>query len=161
MDFHVRCWVLIAFCAALVIGCSGGGGPQTAPVSGTVTYDGQPVAGVKVVFIPKEGGSRNASGVTDAQGRFQLTMFEENDGAVPGEYSVSISEATGADLGDISAEDPSAAYGDAMEAAATGEMGADASEEEAKIPAKYGDPAKSGLDRTVEPGKNHFEFNLE
>jgi hypothetical protein len=140
----------------------GGGHPATAPVSGTVTYNGEPVVGAKVVFIPKEGGSRNASGTTDSQGRYQLTTFEKNDGAVPGAYSVSISETAGAeDLGGISAEDPSAAYGEAMEAVAGGEMGAGETAEEGGIPAKYADPNKSGLEMTVESGKNVFDFNLE
>jgi hypothetical protein len=156
--------VLLAICVALVVGgCSDGGRPETAPVSGTVTYNGEAVAGANVVFIPKEGGSRNASGTTDSQGKYQLTTFEENDGAVPGAYSVTIREGgTDEDLSAMSSEDPSAGYGAAMDAAASGGAPpAGEAAEEGGIPAKYADPNQSGLDRTVESGKNVFDFTLE
>ncbi len=70
-------------------GC-GPGGPSTVPVSGTVTYQGQPVDGARIMFVAT--GGPPANGVTDAQGRFSLTTVEPGDGAVVGSYKVSITK---------------------------------------------------------------------
>lgn len=71
----------------VVIGCSGK--PATVPVSGRVTLDGKPEAGIVVTFTPKGGGIA-ASGITDQEGRYQLQTVEQprRVGAVPGMYSV-------------------------------------------------------------------------
>jgi hypothetical protein len=60
----------------------------TIKVSGTVTLDGKPADGVAVAFYPKAEGGRECFGITDAQGRFVLTVSgaEVGSGAVPGEY---------------------------------------------------------------------------
>jgi hypothetical protein len=65
--------------------------PATYPVSGTVTMNGQPVADANVNFQLADG-SRSASGVTNSQGRFELTTFAAGDGALPGEYLVAITQ---------------------------------------------------------------------
>ena len=66
--------------------------PRTYPVSGTVTWKGQPVEAARVVFVPAAAGIEAASGVTDAAGKFQLTTFVAGDGAQPGEYRVKVSK---------------------------------------------------------------------
>lgn len=69
-------------------------GPQAFPVEGAVTFRGKPAEGFRVVFNPAEGwgGAEFApSGVTDADGRFQLHSYGENDGAPKGEYVVTFS----------------------------------------------------------------------
>jgi hypothetical protein len=66
----------------------------TAPVSGVVTYKGKPLEGATVTFIP----STNpvpAYGLTDAEGKFQLTTYEQDDGAIIGEHFVTIDKTTG------------------------------------------------------------------
>lgn len=74
----------------LVAGCQPKlSNPNVIPVTGSVTYQGQPVAGANVVFQATDQGS---FGLTDAQGSFKLQTFEPGDGALPGEYSVSISK---------------------------------------------------------------------
>jgi hypothetical protein len=70
--------------ALLLTGC----GPKPVKVSGTVTLNGQPVDGASVQFVPADGSGRQASGGTDKDGKFQLTTYENNDGAMPGEYKV-------------------------------------------------------------------------
>lgn len=81
----------------LLAGCGGEKLP-TVPVKGTVTYNGKPLDGADVAFVPKdpEGGGRGASGVTDSQGNFKLQTFLVGDktaaGALPGEYLVSVSK---------------------------------------------------------------------
>ena len=82
----------LAFVALLSIaGCSGANHPATAPVSGTLKYKGSPVEGATVIFSPAAGG-RPATGHTDAQGHYALSMFDENDGAVPGDYQVTVAK---------------------------------------------------------------------
>jgi hypothetical protein len=57
-----------------------------------VRYNGQPATDVRVIFTPAAG--RPAIGHTDAQGRFTLTTFEKDDGAVPAVHKATISDRT-------------------------------------------------------------------
>ena len=63
------------------------------PVSGKVTCDGAPVAGIRVVFTPEPTAETNipgpwATGLTNDQGEYSLTDRYKNKGAVAGEHSV-------------------------------------------------------------------------
>jgi hypothetical protein len=84
-----------AAAAVLAAGCNSG--PyETAPVSGRVTLNGQPVAGVAVMFQPiaPEGNPNpgpGSYGVTDAEGRYSLKLIgKETSGAVVGKHKVRI-----------------------------------------------------------------------
>ena len=155
----VRLSALAVFLAPILFGCGGSDRPDLVDVSGVVTLNGQAVQGAEVVF-QNEQSPRAATGVTDADGRFVLTTFEDNDGAVPGEHVVTIGKVkTDAAISGALADDPSAAYGQGMEAAASGNMDAI---QENELPAKYADPKTSELSETVtKEGPNEFEFNLE
>lgn len=143
-------------------GCGGSGFPDPTPVTGTVTHQGKPVEGAKVTFLSQTGG-RSASATTDASGKYSLTTFNTNDGALPDEYTVTIAKYDEADTGG-SIDDTQGAMGsdyDAMmTASASGSGGID--KEASKLPAKYADAAESGLSRTVAEGQpNEFNFELE
>ena len=75
----------------LFVGCGSGG---LVPVSGKVTANDQPLAGVRVVFSPK-GTADNpnpghwSQGLTNAQGEFTLKNRNKKDGAVVGIHGVS------------------------------------------------------------------------
>jgi hypothetical protein len=81
----------------LVLFAAGCGGkteklPDLVPVSGTVTYDGAPLVGAFINFVPQEGtpGS-GASGTSDAEGKYQLTTGNRNEpGTAAGKYKVTI-----------------------------------------------------------------------
>jgi hypothetical protein len=80
-----------------VAGCSDSRPYRTAPVSGRVTLDGQPLADARLTFQPerdpKAGGIMNgpeAHGVTDADGRFTLTTVFKDRGATIGRNRVTI-----------------------------------------------------------------------
>jgi hypothetical protein len=89
MNGYLTRWLQLSV-VLMVAGCgSRPVNPDMAPVSGTVTYQGQPVADANVAFHADERGS---FAVTDSQGRFQLQSEQPGDGAIPGEYSVSISK---------------------------------------------------------------------
>jgi hypothetical protein len=62
-------------------------------VEGIVTLDGKPLPWATVTFVSAEEGRRPASGVTDADGAFELTTFDTGDGALPGSYRVTINKA--------------------------------------------------------------------
>jgi len=79
-------------------GCSGGG-PAVAPVTGTVTLDGQPLANASVTFQPIAEGSVDAgpasTATTDAQGAFVLKTAEGEEGAVVGKHRIMVFSAGG------------------------------------------------------------------
>ncbi len=69
--------------------------PKTFPSSGSVKFNGQPVAGATVVFAPDPGATPSsvaASAMTDASGNFSLQAYPPLKGAVPGKYKVTISK---------------------------------------------------------------------
>src|SRR5438876_5186896 len=77
----------------LTVGCSnpGTGRPKVVRASGRVLYNGQPLEGAHVTFTNTTA-KRSAYGQTDADGKFTLTTFEPNDGAVPGKQQISVSK---------------------------------------------------------------------
>jgi hypothetical protein len=87
---RVKKGFMIVACAAFtfVSGCSGSGDqPEVGEVSGIVTLDGKPVAGVNVVFKPDVG--RAGAGNTDAEGRYTLQYLEGVEGTKLGPNTVS------------------------------------------------------------------------
>jgi len=79
---------------AVLPGCSGS--PEaTQPVEGLVTYQGEPLEGGAVLFdmvTPTGSGKRyTARARIDSQGRYSLSTFGEEDGAVAGRYRVAVS----------------------------------------------------------------------
>ncbi|HUQ69528.1 MAG TPA: carboxypeptidase-like regulatory domain-containing protein [Planctomycetaceae bacterium] len=148
----------LGFCllgALWMLGCGGSGGkpvthPATTPVSGTVTLKGTPVEGATVTLHPIQKGN-GAFGVTDASGKYVLGTFETADGAVPGEYKVSIVKLSSTDGG----KQP-----------APGEPGYDPNATPAApkhlVPEKYTDFTKSGLSAKIDATpKTDLDFKLE
>lgn len=90
--------VLVSACA-IVSGCGGPDPYATVPVTGVVTCNGKPVANGVVNFTPlpdQEGrgeGNRGrvALGKTDSEGKFTLTTYQNNDGAIKGRHTVTVS----------------------------------------------------------------------
>jgi hypothetical protein len=60
-------------------------------VEGVLTLDGKPFSGATVTFAPVEGSGRSASGLSEEDGSFRLTTFKPDDGALPGEYKITVS----------------------------------------------------------------------
>jgi len=88
----------LPFSLVLILAAGGCGGEEfpLAPVSGTVTLDGAPVADARVGFEPqRQGESLEAGpgsyGKTDQQGRFRLKSLHGDDGAVICPHVVRIS----------------------------------------------------------------------
>lgn len=85
---------LLLLCTAMVCGCSESEFPL-APISGTVTLDGEPLAGGVINFQPiAVGGATNpgpgSSSHLDEAGHFSLETIQGAPGAVVGTHKVKI-----------------------------------------------------------------------
>jgi hypothetical protein len=138
-----------ALLALTLTGCGDGRDadlPDLVPVSGIVTMDGEPVAGVNVLFSPvgsTSGGMCYAN--TDEAGKYVLTDSNGREGAPMGEFEVTCSKWAMPDGSDFKSDDQSP-----MEAGAV-----------PALPAKYGDAISSGLKAAVPAGGGTFDFKLE
>jgi hypothetical protein len=119
-----------------VAGCSGSG--KESEVSGKVTLDGQPVGPGAVVFAPVEGQTNPADGAIQLDGSYFLKTSREV-GLKPGTYNVSVSVF----------DQPEVKPGERSMVPA-----------KLITPQKYADTETSGLEFTVEPGKNDIDIGL-
>lgn len=131
-----RRWLALAglLGCAVLWGCGGGGdGPVTAPVTGTVTYKGQPLAQGTITFYPASG--RPAYGKIQNGRIVEVTTLTTNDGATVGPNKVTIQSVEG--LEDM--------YKPAKWL----------------IPERYGSLQQSGLTAEIKPGQtNELTFAL-
>jgi hypothetical protein len=83
---------LLAIAAmALLAGCAKSDARY--PVYGQVLSGDKPVAEAMIVFHPQfetPPGQPKPLGITDAEGKFQLTTLQANDGASPGDYRITV-----------------------------------------------------------------------
>jgi hypothetical protein len=143
-------------------GCGSGGEgagqrENTVAVSGVVTFNNAPVEGATVTFSPGAGStSKAAFGVTNADGKYQLTTYAANDGAIPGSYSVTIAKQVteGRAPDPVNEEDykpPEETEGKAPPVSSV-----------TLLPPKYASPTSSGLKAEVKSdGAQTFDFPLK
>ena len=82
-------WCLAGLVAALAAGCGGTDG--RIPVTGTLTLDGAPLAGVLVRFHASLDTKGNGGyALTDSAGRFNATTLQARPGLYPGDYAVTL-----------------------------------------------------------------------
>lgn len=141
MKLRIRCLALPALvCVALLNGC-GRSGPELGYVDGTVTFDGKPVHGATLTFIPADGKGTTSTGQTDAAGHYKLMYTFRDEGVMLGTHNVKI-------------EKPSMGAEEIAEMKRLGQTPGDAT----KLPGKY---AKVGeLTAEVKSGKQTIDFNL-
>lgn len=129
--------ITVALMVVATLGCSQrsrANRPKTHAVKGTVTLAGAPVADATVTFLP-DGGGRGAVGSTGADGRYLLTTFQRNDGAVAGTYKVTVVKMT------PGGPEPGPNY-----------RGPRPEEPKHLLPARYASAKSSGLTATVAEG---------
>lgn len=82
-----------------VVGCSSDAPeiPDTASVTGTVSYKGEPLKGASIVFsnvAAKPSANATINAITDERGQFELKSYfgarTEKKGVVPGTYTVTV-----------------------------------------------------------------------
>jgi len=131
--------VLLTFAIAAT-GC--GGPADTLPrqtISGSVKFDGKPLAKGLIQFQPTSPGEATAGGAGITDGTYSIVKAE---GLVPGKYQVIITSTAAATVA------PGTMPGDSPPPA------------KEPIPAKYN--AKTGLSATVtKEGPNTFDFGLD
>jgi len=142
-----------------VVGCGGGNtGPALYPVVGTVTYQGKPLAGARITFIPeKEVAIAIAS--TDSSGKF--TMKSGTDAGVasgPCKVTVALIDSSGS----ASALAVDMKPEDMQKLAMEGKLQAalQAQEKGSLLPAKYGKSDSTPLTLEVKKGDNNFAIEL-
>jgi hypothetical protein len=139
-------------CALILTGCGVDDGlDQRFPVSGTVTYNGEPLKTGTVNFYPEDPKTgRGASGPILEDGTYTLTTQSPGDGAFGGKYKVAISS--------FDVDESKTA------AASPGVIPNHVTAAQAKrtnlIPLKYSGTDTSELTATVGPGSNTFDFKL-
>jgi hypothetical protein len=135
-----------------ITGCNGDPGPhaeilETAPVSGTLTYQGKPLESYQVIFTPADG-RRPAMGKTDSDGKFTLGTNAPGDGAVIGEHKVSVAFDPASDV-------------DSAVAMPIDEV-AQLPKPTIEIPVKYSNPETSGVSRNIpEGGMTALKIDLQ
>ena len=141
---------LLASLLGLTAGCGKGGKQKVHSVKGVVKFNGKPmVGGGSILFLPVEGGSgKEASGFIAEDGTFQLTTYEQGDGAPEGEYKVVINQTT--------ANEPDGGSDDGKAPVASQNV-----PEADHIPSIYADPGNTPIKKTVTEGGNDFTIELQ
>ena len=147
-----------AFATMMFVGCGESvDRPPTFEVTGTVIYNDKPVEGASVSFWT-EGAARAAQGITNAEGKFKLTTFDFNDGAVAGKHTVTIKKV---EAGQNNASNDEAMLNDPMAMAEMAtNMGNGDSGPKSLIPAKYGDRNQTDLKAEVTENEADNSFNF-
>jgi len=89
---YLGAWAVGAALTLAVVGCGDDTGlGKRYPVTGTVTYKGEPVAKGQINFAPAkpEAGLREANGFIE-DGKYSMTTATPGDGVLPGEYNVTV-----------------------------------------------------------------------
>ena len=137
----------LAVAAVLPLGC-GSSGPEMVPIRGTVKFDGTPLTGGTVEYIPTEPQGRKAIGRIADDGTFELTTFKDGDGAIVGSYKVVVT-ALAPHPGEPTAEQLLANGGKAIR-------------RQSLIPDHYSDAEASGIsDDVTSDHSGVFDIDLE
>jgi len=148
---------LLLFVTILAVGVTTGCGDgkiATIKVTGTITFEGEPLADASVNFTPEtEGAGHPAYGTTDASGHYVLQTLQGkvDAGTTPGSYLVTISKTekraiaapTGEYDGNSPADDPNQPPPKSL------------------IPERYARVTTSELTATVSKESTVFDFDLK
>lgn len=156
---------LLALAASVlfVSGCGKDTGHRK--TTGVVTYNGAPVEGATVVFIPQVQGGASGSAITDAQGAYSANSGSVGEGLLPGEYKVTISkreevvdeDQAAYEAGEITYEELQERKYGGGQLSGVGAVG------ESLVPEIYSNAAATPLTVTVtdDASKNKFDFDLK
>jgi hypothetical protein len=146
---------LTAVGLVLIAGCGDDTGlDKRYPVSGTVTYNDKPVEKGQISFIPADPGKQRPANGFIENGRFTLTTATSGDGALPGNYRVTIKAVQTDDSKIIETVVKKGGGGrqqDIAKATANAKL---------LVPPKYQLPETSELEAKVEEKSNTFDWKL-
>lgn len=152
----LRLFVGMIFPALALVGCAPKGLPVI-PATGSVSYQGKPIEGALITFIPIDPEGRGAAAYSNDKGFFQInSQGAQTNGCLPGRYKVSISKRLAVDEGG----EPLVATTDAPSPYSTGDERPPLYK--SFLPEKYENANDSGIEIDVAKNKkNHFSFNLD
>jgi hypothetical protein len=151
-----RC-VAVVLGLAVLTGC-GESGPVKS--SGVVKWaDGTPIGGASIRFVPKDKDKPEATGFSDAEGRFSL-ITGPKEGASRGEYTVVVTKFKSVDPAKAQATGETASAEDRIKAM-QGVMKTRAAAAKNELPAIYADAAKSPLHVTIGRASEPIELTLK
>ena len=159
--FTRRLLVLFAASGAVVIASCGSHEEafgKRYPVSGTVTYNGQPLEKGAISFVPDKGAG--ATGAIE-KGSYTLSTGGEGDGALPGKYKVAVTAKE--DTNEIAKADflkDSKGKGTDVSFVPRQYLSAAAEKAKSLIPAGYGDVRTTTLTAEVKEGSNTIPFTI-
>lgn len=164
-------------CLGLIfMGCGGESvdHPDTVPVTGKVTLDGQPVEGANITLRPagQEGETYPARAVSGTDGTFTVRTFfsasHDVEGAVPGKYQISVTKLKQSATAPVSHDatsvpSPTDAGHQAMAKGRRGSHAAVGGGESGNVlPSQYENPLTSGLETEVKAGaENSIALELK
>jgi hypothetical protein len=134
-----------------LLACAGCSGEKaiTTPVHGTLTYKGKPlfegIVSFHAIKIDPGLPNRTPQGSVDASGHYSLSTFKLDDGAVPGDYAVTVFNPPAPDAIDEYSK-------------------AAAAPKSAALPPIYADPQRTPLKATVSSpaaGGQQIDFELK
>ena len=148
--------ILLCLTLFLTAGCGGDGGPTLYPASGVVTYQGNPLAGAKVAFIPSGKGAI-AMATTDVEGRFEIkTGALSGVVAGPAAVTVTMMESNKTGL------DPAMTPEQMQEMAMAGTLQTKLDKQNTSlIPERYGKAESSGLSVDVQSSQEEYNLDLK
>lgn len=150
---HAAVSALSALALLAVAGCGDDSGlAKRYPVSGKVTYKGESVKHGTIRFEPVNNIEGRAASGTIEDGYYSLTTAVQDDGALPGEYNVTIL-AQETDTSQINAKAKGGAgrQDDVIKATKRAKR---------LVPSKYELAQTSGLKKQVKPESNKFDIEL-
>ena len=123
--------LLVVVTLAVLPGCGSNQDlPELGKVTGTITFDGSPLAGASVGFEPEHDAAGASTGTTDDTGKYELMFTRDTKGAAVGKHLVRIEM-----------------FPDPMNM-----------DGEIQIPVRYN--VESELTEEVTPGSNTIDFEL-
>jgi hypothetical protein len=141
--------LLIILLLSAVAGCGPRGLSGLSKINGTITLNGHSLEGATITLVPSilnPQSARAASGLSDANGKFQLTTLNSGDGVFPGDYTVYVSK--------IISEGDILSPSEIRNRGLLSEQLSEITKPKQMIPEKYTLPETSGLTITVKPGRN-------
>lgn len=150
----MKIWFGVFVAAVSLVSLSGcGGGLATATASGVVLYNGKPLPGASVIFVPEQGGPAS-TGLTGSDGSFTLTM-NNGSGALIGKHGVAVQS-----IERYRIDGKPIAEADQQVQAIESDLKSPY-RTRSKIPVTYGNQVSSGLTAEVGAGsENRFTFEL-
>ena len=134
-------YTLGVLCGSLLVLSSLGCGVREglAPVSGRLTFNGKPLAGIEIMFTPLEEKSRPSIGICDTDGNYSLLFTRTEKGGTIGRNRVSIVQPlTASGAPDYSVLRVPPKYGDESEMEYTIESGSNIGVDfDLKVPEEY------------------------